>query len=632
MAVSLSGLTGLKEFDTVGEPATLAQRWKKWKEEFELYVAASGVTDPTQKRALLLHLAGTGVRDIFKTFPTSESGNAKEFDKAMKSLSTHFKPKKNVPLARQTFLAEKPKPGEIINNFITRLQTLAETCEYGEEKDNQVRDQTLLFVKDKNLKSKLYRADTLTLAKLLEIVSQYHDKESLILVPDNQVNNVNIAKGNRNKPASFRGKCWKCNIAGHRGADCRVARDHKCSQCGAVGHLEVCCKSQPQRENPTGSSGRGRGRGRSRGRGYRGNSRGRGAVRSVQEDEHTQPTTPTDEDEYYYVFTTGSSGINNNLELMVEDKLIDVVIDSGASCNLMSNEVFSHITGGKVSLCRPDKKVYTYAATEPLQLLGKCSLDVCVPQTKQSMRAEFYIMPAKAATLLSRQTSESLGVLSIGINVNACNTVSNGPGAPDKKAALKGKYPKLFEGLGKLRGYQLKLHIDESIHPVAQPLRRIPFSRRRKVVEKLEQLEKLDVIEKVDGPTSWVNPLVVVEKSDGDVRICLDMRQANRAIVREKHPVPTVEETLQEVSGAKVFSKLDLNMAFHQIELHPDSRDITTFAGPNGLYRYKRLLFGVNMATEKFQQIIWQIIKDCPGAHNMHDDLRVVGVNVRQRA
>ena len=74
------------------------------------------------------------------------------------------------------------------------------------------------------------------------------------------------------------------------------------------------------------------------------------------------------------------------------------------------------------------------------------------------------------------------------------------------------------------------------------------------------------------------------------------MRQANQAIVREKHPVPTVEETLQEVSNAKVFSKLDLNMAFHQIELHPDSRDITTFAAPNGLYRYKRLLFGVNMA------------------------------------
>ena len=82
------------------------------------------------------------------------------------------------------------------------------------------------------------------------------------------------------------------------------------------------------------------------------------------------------------------------------------------------------------------------------------------------------------------------------------------------------------------------------------------------------------------------------------------------AIIRERHPVPTVEETIQEMSGGKVFSKLDLNMAYHQVELHPDSREITTFAGPDGLYRYKRLLFGVNMATEKFQQIISQVIKD----------------------
>ena len=115
---------------------------------------------------------------------------------------------------------------------------------------------------------------------------------------------------------------------------------------------------------------------------------------------------------------------------------------------------------------------------------------------------------------------------------------------------------------------------------------------------------KLDIIEKAEGPTSWVNPLVVVEKPNGDIRICLDTRQANRAIVYEKHPVPAVKETLQEVSNAKVFSKMDLNMAFHQIELHPDSRDITTFAAPNGLYRYERLLFSVNMATEKFQQIV----------------------------
>ena len=91
--------------------------------------------------------------------------------------------------------------------------------------------------------------------------------------------------------------------------------------------------------------------------------------------------------------------------------------------------------------------------------------------------------------------------------------------------------------------------------------------------------------------------------------------------------MPTVEETLQEISNAKLFSKLDLNMAFHQIELAPESRDITTFAAPSGLYRYKCLLFGVNMATEKFQNLIWQVLKDCPGTYNIHDDILVVGRN-----
>lgn len=87
--------------------------------------------------------------------------------------------------------------------------------------------------------------------------------------------------------------------------------------------------------------------------------------------------------------------------------------------------------------------------------------------------------------------------------------------------------------------------------------------------------------------------------------IWLDMWQANQAILSEKHPVPTIEKTLQEISGAKVFWKLDLNMAFHQIALAPEFWDKTNFAGPNGLYWYNRLLFafGINKATEKFQKL-----------------------------
>ena len=78
----------------------------------------------------------------------------------------------------------------------------------------------------------------------------------------------------------------------------------------------------------------------------------------------------------------------------------------------------------------------------------------------------------------------------------------NSKNTTDKKAALKTKYPKVFTGLGKLKHFQLKLHVDESVTPIAQAMRRIPFSRKQKVIDKLEELEALDVIEKVNGPTS----------------------------------------------------------------------------------------------------------------------------------
>ena len=96
----LSGLSGWLAFDALGEPATLAQPWTTWKAKFESYVTASGVSDATQKRALLLHLAGPRVQDIFNnSIPAKVRGGAKDFDKAMDSLFVHFKHRKNAPVA-----------------------------------------------------------------------------------------------------------------------------------------------------------------------------------------------------------------------------------------------------------------------------------------------------------------------------------------------------------------------------------------------------------------------------------------------------------------------------------------------------------------------------------------------------
>ena len=146
---------------------------------------------------------------------------------------------------------------------------------------------------------------------------------------------------------------------------------------------------------------------------------------------------------------------------------------------------------------------------------------------------------------------------------------------------------------------------------------------------KVEDLIAKDIVERVDGPTSWVSPVVVAPKSEGEIRLCVDMRKANQAIIRERIPIPTVDEVVENLNGSAVFSKLDLRLGFHQIELDKESRDITTFATHEGLFRYKRLSFGVNSAPEKYQQIR-QVVSDIEGVLNIADDLVVHGKSIEE--
>ncbi|KAK3105898.1 hypothetical protein FSP39_008092 [Pinctada imbricata] len=196
---------------------------------------------------------------------------------------------------------------------------------------------------------------------------------------------------------------------------------------------------------------------------------------------------------------------------------------------------------------------------------------------------------------------------------------------PEKE--LTEEYRDVFEGFGKLKDKRIKIHIDENIAPVAEPHRRIPFHVRNKVEEELKRLEQQDVIEKAVGPTPWVSPIVVAPraKNPNQIRICVDMRKANKAIKRERHLTPTIDDLIMDLNGAKVFSKLDLRNGFHQLELEPESRYVTTFSTHVGLWRYKRLNFGISAAPEIFQNEIRQALQGLRGVRNLSDDIIVFG-------
>uniref|UniRef100_A0A3Q3ECH9 ribonuclease H n=1 Tax=Labrus bergylta TaxID=56723 RepID=A0A3Q3ECH9_9LABR len=108
------------------------------------------------------------------------------------------------------------------------------------------------------------------------------------------------------------------------------------------------------------------------------------------------------------------------------------------------------------------------------------------------------------------------------------------------------------------------------------------------------------------------------------------MRQANTAIERERHITPTMDDVIHELNGATVFSKLDLRAGYHQLELHPDSRYITTFTTHLGLRRYKRLSFGISSAAEVFQNTICQTLQGLSGVKNLSDDIIVHGASQKE--
>ena len=166
---------------------------------------------------------------------------------------------------------------------------------------------------------------------------------------------------------------------------------------------------------------------------------------------------------------------------------------------------------------------------------------------------------------------------------------------------LKTEYKDIFTGLDKLKGVKVKLHVDKNVEPIVQNSRRTPYHIRKEIEKQLKLDEERGVIEKPYGPTPWVSPIVVVpNKTPGQMHVCVDMRAANQAIKRTNHSTPTLTEIIYELIGAKIFSKIDLNQGYNQLELDEESREITMFTSHVGLRRYTRLFFGINSAAEIF--------------------------------
>ncbi len=204
------------------------------------------------------------------------------------------------------------------------------------------------------------------------------------------------------------------------------------------------------------------------------------------------------------------------------------------------------------------------------------------PATDKTAYLKYSVVPGNTGNTLSYEASVALGLVEV--KVQTCNLDSRSTTDTQDYNEYVQEYSDLFHGIGQIKDVQIKLHIDQEVTPKSQKHRSIPFHIKKGVEKELQRLLELDIIEKVEGPTPWVSPIVVVPKKDG-VRICVDMREANEAISRHRHPLPKLDDIIAELNGARYFSTLDMNSGFHQFVLQEDSRYITCFSTHVGLFR-----------------------------------------------
>ena len=129
----------------------------------------------------------------------------------------------------------------------------------------------------------------------------------------------------------------------------------------------------------------------------------------------------------------------------------------------------------------------------------------------------------------------------------------------------------------------------------------------------------------VKEPTDWVSSLVVVEKKNKKLRVCLDPKDLNNNLKRSHYPLPTLDEIIPDLHNSKVFSTFDCRNGYWQVGLSEKSSFLTTFNTPFGRYRWLRMPFGLSSASEEYQRRMTEAIGDLDGVKVFVDDILVYG-------
>ncbi|GFX04294.1 uncharacterized protein K02A2.6 [Trichonephila clavipes] len=155
----------------------------------------------------------------------------------------------------------------------------------------------------------------------------------------------------------------------------------------------------------------------------------------------------------------------------------------------------------------------------------------------------------------------------------------------------------------------------------------LPFALKERIETELNRLVAEDIIEPVTY-SDWATPIVPVIKQNGNLRICGDYKVTiNPGLKIEQYPLPRIEDIFAELSGGEFFTKIDLSKAYLQLLVDEQDRHLLRINTHKGLFRYKRMNYGIALAPAVWQRAIEQVLSGIAGVHVFLDDITITGRN-----
>ncbi|XP_044753909.1 uncharacterized protein K02A2.6-like [Coccinella septempunctata] len=538
----------------------------KWLRSLELYLASEDITNIVKKRNKLLHLGGSQLQEVAYNLPGAleifdKDINNDVFKTLVEKLTDYFSPKQNSTFERHIFRNIKPEQNENFSKFVLKIRNQASKCSFG----NSAQESNEINIKDKiidswapiDLKKKLLEKErsldeVLNLCQIHEQIGSQSKAMDLADTGPSTSFGVNKIEPFNNDRGTH---CTRCGKRNHSvpSKEC-PAKNSKCNKCGFVGHYAFLCRTDLQRKRFSSN----------RNSSHEPQNKRRRASSRVNriEEEETEMEGTVGIRNFQCFKVSGICPEDQNddlIECNIGGVPITVLIDSGSKVNIINGGDWESLKKMEAVTWdinpQSQHSLRGYAAGEPLDVSHTFETTVSL-QGKHEIITNFYVVEQGDISILGKDVAKRLGILKLGLNINHIEEIKSFP---------------------KIKNIKVKLTINSQIKPVKQPVRRVPITLEAKVERKLKEALLSDIIEKVTEPSAWISPIVVVLKPNDDIRICVDMRRANEAILRENYPIPTFDSFMTKLRGAKFFSRLDLANAYHQLELDEESRPITTF-------------------------------------------------------